>query len=54
MFGGVLAMASNLVFAGEVNGNIMAFDAKTGEKLWQYRMGIGVCTPPIIYRVKDV
>jgi len=54
MFGGVLATASNLVFAGEVNGNIMAFDAKTGEKLWSYRMGIGVCTPPITYRVKGV
>jgi PQQ-dependent dehydrogenase (methanol/ethanol family) len=54
MFGGVLATASNLVFAGEVNGNIMAFDAKTGEKLWSYHMGIGVCTPPITYRVKGV
>jgi glucose dehydrogenase len=54
MFGGVLATASNLVFAGEVNGNIMAFDAKSGEKLWAYHMGIGVCTPPITYRVKGV
>jgi len=54
MFGGVLATASNLVFAGEVNGNIMAFDAKSGEKLWSYHMGIGVCTPPITYRVKGV
>jgi alcohol dehydrogenase (cytochrome c) len=54
MFGGVLATASNLVFAGEVNGNIMAFDGKSGEKLWSYRMGIGVCTPPITYRVKGV
>ena len=54
MFGGVLATASNLVFAGEVNGNIMAFDAKTGEKIWSYHMGIGVCTPPITYRVKGV
>ncbi len=54
MFGGVLATASNLVFAGEVSGNIMAFDAKSGEKLWSYHMGIGVCTPPITYRVKGV
>ena len=42
------------VFAGEVNGNIMAFDAKSGEKLWSYHLGIGVCTPPITYRVKGV
>ena len=43
-----------LVFAGEVNGNIMAFDAKSGEKLWSYHVGIGACTPPITYRVKAV
>jgi alcohol dehydrogenase (cytochrome c) len=54
MFGGVLATASDLVFAGEVRGNIMAFDAKSGEKLWSYHLGIGVCTPPITYRVKGV
>lgn len=54
MFGGVLATASNLVFTGEVNGNVMAFDARSGKKLWQYHMGIGVCTPPITYRVKGV
>jgi alcohol dehydrogenase (cytochrome c) len=54
MFGGVLATASDLVFAGEVRGNIMAFDAKSGEKVWSYHMGIGVCTPPITYRVKGI
>jgi alcohol dehydrogenase (cytochrome c) len=54
MFGGVLATASNLVFAGEVNGNIMAFDAKSGDKLWSYHVGTGACTPPITYRIKAV
>jgi alcohol dehydrogenase (cytochrome c) len=54
MFGGVLATASNLVFAGEVNGNIMAFDAKSGDKLWSYHLGTGACTPPITYRIKAV
>jgi len=54
MVGGVLATASNLVFAGEVQGNVLAFDAKSGEKLWSYHLGIGVCTPPITYRVKGV
>jgi len=54
MFGGVLATASNLVFAGEVRGNFMAFDAKSGEKLWSYHLGIGVCSPPITYRVAGV
>ncbi|HEX3756183.1 MAG TPA: PQQ-binding-like beta-propeller repeat protein [Rhizomicrobium sp.] len=54
MYGGVLATASNLIFAGEVRGNFMAFDAKTGTKLWSYHLGAGVCSPPITYRVKGV
>jgi glucose dehydrogenase len=52
--GGVLATASNLVFAGEMNGYFEPFDAVTGEKLWSQNLGIGVCTPPITYRVKGV
>ena len=54
MYGGVVATASDLVFTGEMDGNIDAFDAKTGKKLWNYQMGAGVCTPPITYRVKGV
>ena len=52
--GGVLATASNLVFAGEMNGYFDAFDAVTGEKLWTQNLGIGVCTPPITYRVQGI
>jgi alcohol dehydrogenase (cytochrome c) len=54
MYGGVLATASNLVFTGEMNGWFDAFDAVSGEKLWSQNLGIGVCTPPITYRVKGV
>jgi PQQ-dependent dehydrogenase (methanol/ethanol family) len=54
MYGGVLATASNLLFAGEMNGDFDAFDAQTGTKLWKQNLGIGVCTPPITYRVKGV
>jgi alcohol dehydrogenase (cytochrome c) len=54
MYGGVLATASNLVFAGEMNGYFDAFDAVNGDKLWSQNLGIGVCTPPITYRVKGV
>jgi len=54
MYGGVLATASNLIFVGEMNGYFDAFDAATGEKLWTQNLGIGVCTPPITYRVKGV
>jgi glucose dehydrogenase len=54
MFGGVLATASNLIFTGEMNGLFDAFDAVTGQKLWSQNLGIGVCTPPITYRIKGV
>ena len=54
MFGGVLATASDLVFAGEVNGDFSAFDAISGVKLWSHHFDHGVCSPPITYRVKGV
>jgi PQQ-dependent dehydrogenase (methanol/ethanol family) len=54
LYGGVLATASNLVFTGEMNGNFDAFDARNGKKLWQYFLGVGLCTPPITYRVAGV
>jgi len=54
MYGGALATASGLVFAGDMDGDFIAFDAKTGKELWRYAMGAGVCTPPITYRIKGV
>ena len=54
MYGGALATASGLVFAGEMNGDFNAFDAKSGEKLWHFPLGAGVCTPPITYKIKGV
>ena len=41
MVGGVLATASDLVFAGEMNGNLSAFDARGGKRLQrQFNLGI--------------
>ena len=54
MQGGVLATAGNLVFAGEENGDFDAFDAKTGEKLWHFYLGVGAMAPPVTYRVDGV
>lgn len=54
MVGGVLATASDLVFAGEMNGYLDAFDARKGTKLWHFYLGTGVDAPPITYRVKGV
>jgi PQQ-dependent dehydrogenase (methanol/ethanol family) len=54
MFGGVLATASDLVFAGEQSGDFSAFDARTGDKLWSHHFEHGVCSPPMTYRIKGV
>jgi len=51
MVGGVLATAGDLVFTGEMDGRFDAFHARTGEKLWEFNLGVGVCAPPITYRV---
>lgn len=38
-FGGVMSTASGVVFAGDHEGNFMAFRAATGENLWHYQTG---------------
>jgi alcohol dehydrogenase (cytochrome c) len=51
MLGGVLTTAGNLVFAGEMNGDLVAFNAASGQKLWRLNLGSGVNAPPITYRI---
>jgi len=51
LIGGVLATAGNLVFNGEGNGMVSAFDARNGKKLWTYNCGAGVNAPPTSYTV---
>ena len=36
---GVMTTVTGLVFAGDHDGNFMAFDADTGENLWHYQTG---------------
>ena len=35
----MLTTASGLVFAGDGDGNIMAFESRTGKNLWHYQLG---------------
>ncbi|PYM07841.1 MAG: hypothetical protein DMD82_04510, partial [Candidatus Rokuibacteriota bacterium] len=51
MIGGALATAGGLVFAGEGNGLLKAYDSKTGRVLWQFQCGAGVNAPPVSYTV---
>ncbi len=48
---GTLTTAGNLVFQGQVNGDLAAYRADTGEELWKMHLGLGISAPPITYAV---
>ena len=48
---GTLTTAGNLVFQGTADGHLMAYDAGSGEMLWDFDLGLGISAPPITYRV---
>jgi quinohemoprotein ethanol dehydrogenase len=47
--GGVLSSAGNLVFEGTAQGNLEAYRADTGEKLWSAETQSGVVAAPVSY-----
>lgn len=49
LIGGVLALASGVVFTGEGDGHLSAFDAADGTRLFHFQCGAGVNAPPIAY-----
>jgi len=50
---GTLATASNLVFQGTAEGDLVAYAAETGKELWRQFMGSGIAAPPITYRINE-
>ena len=48
-WGGTLATAGGLVFAGDQDGYLIAFDAKTGKHLWHLQTGFPVRAAPMTY-----
>ena len=50
--GGVLATAGDLVFQGRIDGQLVAYDAKTGKQVWSFKTSAPVVAPPISYSVK--
>ena len=49
LWGGVLATAGNLVFTGNPEGYLMAFDARTGEMKYKFQTGSGIVGSPITW-----
>jgi alcohol dehydrogenase (cytochrome c) len=48
---GATATAGNLMFHGEPDGNMQAYDAKTGAKLWEFQTGADQGGPAAIYEI---
>jgi len=47
---GLLTTASNLIFSGDADGNLLVLDSRNGKLLWRYQMGANLHgTSPITY-----
>jgi len=49
--GGLLSTAGGLLFSGEINGEFIAFAAKSGQILWHFNTGQQINSQPITYAV---
>jgi quinohemoprotein ethanol dehydrogenase len=49
--GGTLTTAGNLLFQGRADGRILAYNATTGEELWNFNAGLGMTAAPITYEL---
>ena len=52
--GGVLATAGGLVFQGDAQGMLSAYDKENGEVLWQFNTYTSILAPPITFMVDDI
>lgn len=50
-FGGVLSTAGDVVFQGTATGELVAYAARSGERLWAAPTQAGVLAPPISYQI---
>ena len=54
-WGSILTTGGGLVFNGGTNDRYFrAYDAKTGEQLWQFRTNSGIIAPPSSFEVDGV
>jgi quinohemoprotein ethanol dehydrogenase len=52
--GGVLATAGGLVFQGDSQGMVNAYDKTTGERLWQFNTSTSMLAPPVTFEIDSV
>jgi quinohemoprotein ethanol dehydrogenase len=52
--GGMLTTAGNLVFQGLASGELVAYDATTGQSLWSFNCGLGIVAAPSTYELDGV
>jgi len=48
---GILTTASDLLFIGQPDGNLLALDARTGRELWRFQTGAAISSSPISYSI---
>ena len=53
-FNGGVFTTNELVFQGNAEGEFVAFDGDSGEKLWSYNLESGILAPPVTYMVDGV
>lgn len=51
--GGVLTTATDLVFQGTAEGDLIAYDGANGNQLWKMNLGGGIIAPPVSYLIGD-
>ena len=52
--GGTLTTAGNLAFYATAKGMLNAYNARTGEKLWAFNLGLGAISAPMTYAVDGI
>jgi alcohol dehydrogenase (cytochrome c) len=51
---GAVTTAGGLLFVGQPDGNLVAYDAKSGDQLWKFQTGWGISAPPMTYSIDGV
>jgi quinohemoprotein ethanol dehydrogenase len=49
--GGILATAGDLVFQGRIDGQFVAYNARTGQQVWSFKAQAPIVAAPMSYRV---